>query len=829
MSVGKRDGTHDLLLASDATASPTTSVSLMLAEDSDGIGQWTESRRQAFVQRQGTGPVNFADKDPLSDLVFSQKDWSGGTFQALYEDEASNKVAKSDGLDMRGKNVATLGMKLNGPMDVYLRNGSAEDGTTNGWAGDDSYVISNETTASADAAGGPGTLVHGGSRMFWIRRASGDSGNVKCFKQTIANHENYRNYQVTFSGYINNNNATGGGPRIFIADGNSTTYTSDMSASTSWQRFSHTHNMHSGASTLEVGFDTDSSGLAGGIFLYADDMHVTVGTNADPSLLDAYGFGGAAVDGGDLYAAIGSTVCKWNEANDVWENVASAAPSVQFSSLVQFDGNLYASENSGGAYRYGSGTSWTTATGSAPLQDADFFVTTGDSGNTSEAIWKGIKASNDATNCGVYKAAVPINSGQDWGSVFKVGTKDTDITGLFHGSNTLLVGKEEGLFEFKRFFNDGSAANDFVNKTLEYKENPSSTNFDKGVESKGKFFTTANQQTFFEYDNGQLTDASSIFQAPRAAIDSGGTVRAMASGPNGLWILLDTPTADATEAKTCWLLNLEIINDKYVLHTIEKVTIGDVGGLVVHGNYLWAFGKTYLEDGSRYAPSVWRWDLPEKTKHPAFDATPSINTTGNFDTPRWDGNLPDADKAFISCTLFHKANLDAEHTIVVKYGVNNAASTTRTLGTANTGSTTQTTFYFNSVSTPESNAIGKDIQLNITLNTDDTVSPELYGYALHSMLSPARVRMMEVFVVVGDNVQLHTGAWDTATKAEIKAALETLESQVYPIYVSEDLDEDGLVTSGRWKIIPDSLAKQPYTDSGGNEIWKFQMQEVTVS
>ena len=78
------------------------------------------------------------------------------------------------------------------------------------------------------------------------------------------------------------------------------------------------------------------------------------------------------------------------------------------------------------------------------------------------------------------------------------------------------------------------------------------------------------------------------------------------------------------------------------------------------------------------------------------------------------------------------------------------------------------------------------------------------------MLSPARVRMMEVFVVVGDNVQLHTGAWDTATKAEIKAALETLESQVYPIYVSEDLDEDGLVTSGRWKIIPDSLAKQPY-------------------
>ena len=48
MSVGIKDGSHDLILASDATASPTTSLQLMLATEQTGpiaTKRWSEYRR----------------------------------------------------------------------------------------------------------------------------------------------------------------------------------------------------------------------------------------------------------------------------------------------------------------------------------------------------------------------------------------------------------------------------------------------------------------------------------------------------------------------------------------------------------------------------------------------------------------------------------------------------------------------------------------------------------------------------------------------------------------------------------------------------------------
>ena len=45
-------GSHDIKLASDATASPTTEVELILAKDDEGNKRWRELRAAPFPPRQ---------------------------------------------------------------------------------------------------------------------------------------------------------------------------------------------------------------------------------------------------------------------------------------------------------------------------------------------------------------------------------------------------------------------------------------------------------------------------------------------------------------------------------------------------------------------------------------------------------------------------------------------------------------------------------------------------------------------------------------------------------------------------------------------------------
>jgi hypothetical protein len=805
LSIGSQDGTHDIRIASDATASPTTAVDLRIAINPEtNTKKWREYRRQSFVQRQGMGPIQFADKNPESDLVFSQEDWSGGALQPLYRDETPNKIAKSTGLDMRPEGVASLGMKLNVRNDFILRDGYAELGNTNAWSSVTGWSNTAITGAALNGTYGF-QLVHGGSAL---------GTGVDVFTQGISNHTVWRGKELTLYASVKRTAHSGATLRMVIEDSAGSTVSPDITNS-DYTQISLTRTIDGSASSLRVGFESGTVAGAGSTWQIDDIFIIPTG---------GVTFKGVAEDGGALYGLFGRCICQWDETDDIWDAVYIS--SAAFNSIVQFDGNLYAAHLDGTAYVYGSTTSWTVSTITAPGQDANFFVVASGDGSVTMRLWKGILGSIDASNYGVYEAVDPLNSGS-WGGVYKIGTVDTDITGMYHVTGNLVIGKEEGLFQFKTFFNDGTASNDFINLTLEYENNPTSENFAVGQESKGALYLSASQQALFRRDPSALTDISSLLQAPRADGDFGGRVRAMTNDASGLWLLVDTPTTDATNSKTTWLMQLKLAGNEFKVYTMQQISIGDIGGIEVHNNYLWLFGQIYNSDASKYESSIYRFNLPLKSKFPAFDAAPLINLTGDFTTSRWNGNLPDADKAFISCTLFHKATLDAEHTIVVKYGVNNADPTT-TLGTANTGSTTQTTFYFNDVSTPESNAIGKDIQLNIAFATDDTVSPELYGFAVHSMLSPVRVVLRDFQVYIGNNIEMYNLQGDPTSKKTLIDNLETLESQVYPVYVTEDLDGDGTPTSGRWKILVDSVQKVEELDDD-IEIWSLTMQKVVVS
>ena len=180
---------------------------------------------------------------------------------------------------------------------------------------------------------------------------------------------------------------------------------------------------------------------------------------------------------------------------------------------------------------------------------------------------------------------------------------------------------------------------------------------------------------------------------------------------------------------------------------MEQVGVGDINILSANRGFLWTLGRIYNSDQSDYEAAIYRWTLPTKTVHPAFEPTPAINITGNFDMARRDWGLPDEDKAFTKVTIITKPSVldQTGRSIVIKFGLDQASSTGTTLATL-TGSGAIQDAFFDTITTPETNAVGKDIQLNVTLNTNassDTLNPELYAVIIHATLRPTKLKLFK--------------------------------------------------------------------------------------
>ena len=266
---------------------------------------------------------------------------------------------------------------------------------------------------------------------------------------------------------------------------------------------------------------------------------------------------------------------------------------------------------------------------------------------------------------------------------------------------------------------------------------------------------------------------------------------------------------------------------------MEKVGIGDINHIVAVSTYLWALGRIYDSSASDYKAAFYRWDLPEKTKFPAFDDTPAINTSGSVIMAKWDGGLPDQDKAFIKLDVYLKDSvMDTEHTVVVKFKIEDGSQVT--LGTINaTSGDNHQVLYFNTITNPESKAIGTDIELTFELATDDTVSPEVYAYTLHATYQPEDIDVWEFYVRVGNHLGHRKNGRSEDTMATMISNLETLLATTWPIELAEDLDEsgiDGTGTSHRGLMEKGSLARAAGSEYEPHvEVWVFRFIEVKLA
>jgi hypothetical protein len=694
--------------------------------------------------------------------------------------------------------VVSAGMCV-APYDP-IHNGSAEINSVNDWAltGGGANLV-NQGSGELD-----------GSRAFQLVNNSDEAAVTTYETMSTANRARLAGKRISLSTFAKSGDSVGDRNTysIFIEDNDGTTSSTVVDSATYNQIFAQ-REPASDISSIKFGLKVNTFPDDGTTGVYFDRMRVRV---FDGSVMET-----------DLYAAFGRVIAKWDETNDLWDAVYIHA-SQTITSIVEFNGAVYAAFGRDNAYVVGTNTGFYARSSGNDDDYAHFFVVSRDT------LWKSRSDGTSLFHAYIDAATDGEDGSPDWATEAQIGNLSRSITGLYTVNDLPVLGTVEGLHILDR--SEGTFSSEVVhwkNISTQFINSPSEENFQRGAEFKGWHYFSARNQGLFRYNGvSALEDLTSTLFDPRQS-DFGGRVKALASGSAQLFLLMDTPTTDATASKETWLFSLREEETRLLLHPLEKVTIGDGNILSVTGDFLWALGRTYDDTAGVYKVGVYRWNLPTKVIAPAFDPSPLINTTGTIELSRWHGGFPNMQKALISC-LIHGNNLDAEHKVTVKLGVDTEVSTNTTWGTITADNGTLGVANF---TTPTTEAVGYDFGFQITLETDDTVSPEIHAIVFKFVLSPPIKKNWELSAWVG--VPLRTGQMregEALSKTALLASLLTLRTQVYPIQLVEDFDQDDAETATYVKIRDWERAPRELEDrTRGSrptsaELYRFILQEI---
>ena len=782
----------------DKASSPSVELRAVVDEDENGQEKWREIRAPKLPPKQTRGALTVSEQDPLVDFTWAQDDWSGGALKPYYR-EGDNRYASSVGVDARWEGVLSLGMERSPAQDWLIRGMGAEKSTdTSVWT----------------VSGTSGTLTRQTSTVLEETYAyqyvvTTSDGADSYLYQDLANYAKYQGREIIVGVWIKTATlGSGYAPNLYIDDGNSQSAGTAITASdTDWTFTSVTHTVHASSSDkvrIKIGDDDNASGSTACTF-YFDAISIQVEGSGDENCA------GMATHNGLPYLAMGRVVAKWNENNDVWEAVY-IDDGADATDIVHFSNNIYVAFGYSSEYIYGSTTSWTASTLSSASKYAKYFaVARNNAGNL--ALWK-----TETVNT-VHSATNPANGGS-WSSAYTVGSADRDITSLSPAFDTILIGKEDGLWAYNRVYaGTATAENAFSPVSTEWDKGVNTENFKVGAEWHGFFYTTAASQSLIRWSPGQVQDITSLFVAPRVP-GYGGEVKALVASPHELFVAADIPeTSEAgvfgdfpialvsTSKKVKILSMRQNSQGAFNVHTIDEVPFGDVEALHIYTTessgtrYLVAGGRLNRDGTNADHTQVFRWLLPSRSPAPFIDAESSLAKSGTFETSIWHGGVPGTSKAFLKlvCWMQDLGGGD-NRKITIKYGLDGASSSTYTLGTFGASSTARVqTLYFNDATdsggsgiTPTTDAVGRSIQLQFTFASDselaDSDPPRLYAFELHSTLRPAKLKVWEVIIRIGEDLMQESGYYDPVSKTKQISDLDTLEDQVYPVYFKHTYD-----------------------------------------
>tara|TARA_R100001244_G_scaffold74586_2_gene59544 strand:- start:159 stop:2675 length:2517 start_codon:yes stop_codon:yes gene_type:complete len=790
----------------DKVSSPNTELRLIVDEEEGGVERWREYRAPKLPPRRTQGALTVSEQDPLVDFTWAQDDWSGGALRPYYR-EGDTRYALAKGMDARWEGVLSLGMAQSAPLDYLIQGMGAEgpDGRDLGkWTSVGSAVtLTQESTIVND---------DDGSYSYKFTATTSD-GSASYVKQSLENATLYQGRTITVGIWMYVTTiGSDHNPTVSIYDGQGDPTVTHATAINSvsgygtggWHFTSVEREIDDSANevTIYIGDSTNANGETALVY-YFDSITIEVDGSGDEVCV------GMATHNNITYHAQGQVVSKWDENRDCWDAVYIHT-STDATDIVHFDNNIYVAFGYSVAYIYGATTSWTVSTLSSASKYAKYFaVARNNAGNL--ALWK-----SETVN--TLKSATSAINGGSFSSAYTVGSEDRPITGLFATFDTIMIGKQDGLWQYNRTYAGTSTAeNAFAPVSTEWDKGVHPDNFAIGTEWHGFFYTTASAQSIIRWAPGQIQDITSLFVAPRLP-GYGGEIRALVASPHELWVAADIPeSAEAgifgdfpmniggASTKSIKIISLRMSADgQFNVHTIDEVKFGEVDALHVYydsatdSRYLVVAGRTTGGGTERDHARSYRWTLPTRSAAPYVDAGITVASTGTFDTSIWHGGVPGTNKAFLKA-VFWVENIGGagSETVKVQYGLDGEDSETFTLGTLSATDRIQTLYFDDAIVTggsainPLTQATGRSIQLRLTLTTtapEDKDRPKIFAFEVHSTLRPPKLKTWELFVRVGEDMIQETGYYDPVSKTKQLTDLDTLEDQVYPIYFKHTYD-----------------------------------------
>ncbi len=522
----------DFILAEDEADTGQNWMGLVATSDQD----YKEQRVPVLGQRISEGRFTLDDRDPQSHLVWRQDDWSDG---ALIDSTAqSNKGYLTGNMDAAFPGVVGPGIAKNfgssrgntrQPIGWLLRNPHFESDSDDGWSDDSGANGTVDMQATDDFRS---TLLGSQScKVTW----TGTTANVDVISQSLSNPTVYQGASLTVACYFKKS-AGSGGIQIEIDDGVGTTRGTGVTSASDWTLVTATRTINGSASEVTITIETENTSTFTG---HIDDFTVYSGaTTADPTRI-------AVLDDGDIYTFAGRIVAKLDTSTAdefKWDAVYVHASAVATDIIAYRNSagtaanHIYVAFGSQVAYIYGSDTTWTVSTLTG---DAKFAVYWTKSRTT---LWK----SEDSNE--IRSATNPLNGGS-WSSIYTVGETNHPITALYGFADTVVAGKEDGLWVYRRVYNDGTSADLFENKTQELDRFPNEFHF------KGGHHFPADDSLYLPVGGSggllrlnsslQLSDASRLVLKPESFIING-KVYTVTSDPFQMWLFVDDQLLSAS-------------------------------------------------------------------------------------------------------------------------------------------------------------------------------------------------------------------------------------------------------------------------------------------
>ena len=259
------------------------------------------------------------------------------------------------------------------------------------------------------------------------------------------------------------------------------------------------------------------------------------------------------------------------------------------------------------AYIYGSTTSWTTSTLSSTAKNAIFFVV------SRTSLWKSetVNTIKSSTN--------PVNGGS-WSSAYSVGSTDRPITRLYGAFDTVVAGKEDGLWWYKRVYGGGESADLFVNQTNEYDKFHSPANFSQGTDFLGWLWTIAANQSVFRSNLQAVQDVTSLVSSPEIA-ELTGKVRVMTHDTHNIYMASENGLTGTAGRTT--LISVRQENEGLIADPIDEVLMTTVEAMDASfvsrgtdGTRPFIFMMGLSAGGVTNSQKTYAWYIPEDSRSP---------------------------------------------------------------------------------------------------------------------------------------------------------------------------------------------------------------------